>query len=382
MADLSVYKTIANIKPFEFNAPKMPTPFERLEDEQKIKGLVRENRLQGIMGKHWQAGTQNTEQYYKDLAGVGAFDQIEKSQKSEREKKTADLDAESKAYDTKTKQLEFMARITSPYLNKDPNDPVSQQSFIDDLDFAEKATGASFAQIRDSFKSGKLPDVYQKGMSALEQHKQQVKERDYQLEQQKFGYQKENDQRNFDLRQRSQAAGQRPYISPQSQGTGRPLPAQAIDKFTKAQTAHENAKQFESTFKDEYAGQPLTGGARNMYGNVMGDDSGQASWWKNYQANKNETRNALFGGALTPTEQAEYDKQDISPGMEPGEIRKRLTRQRELSERGYSRLTQNYAKGGFDTSGFTDQGEQPPDQAGQQPNSQGSQRPGYVPFGG
>lgn len=133
---------------------------------------------------------------------------------------------------------------------------------------------------------------------------------------------------------------------------GRPLPAAVIDKFTKAQSTLEMAKGFEGSFKDEYAGQPVIGGAVNAAGNVFGDDSGQSSWWKNYQANKNETRNALFGGALTQTEQTEYDKQDISPGMEPGEIRKKLKRQSELAEVGYSRIVKNYGKGGFNTEEF------------------------------
>lgn len=133
---------------------------------------------------------------------------------------------------------------------------------------------------------------------------------------------------------------------------GRPLPATVIDKFTKAQSAVEMAKGFEGSFKDEYAGQPIIGSAANAAGNVFGDDSGQSSWWKNYQANKNETRNALFGGALTPTEKAEYDKQDISPGMEAGEVRKKLKRQSELAEVGYSRIVKNYGKGGFNTEEF------------------------------
>lgn len=133
---------------------------------------------------------------------------------------------------------------------------------------------------------------------------------------------------------------------------GRPLPATVIDKFTKAQSALEMAKGFEGSFKDEYAGQPVIGGAVNAAGNVFGDDSGQSAWWKNYQTNKNETRNALFGGALTPTEQAEYDKQDISPGMNPGEVRKKLKRQSELAEVGYSRIVKNYGKGGFNTEEF------------------------------
>ncbi len=169
---------------------------------------------------------------------------------------------------------------------------------------------------------------------------------------------------------RNQAVGKTPFVG-NADSSGRPLPANAIDKITKAQGIKEAVDSFTSTFKDEYAGQPVMGGLVNKWGNIAGDDTGQASWWKNYQANKNETRNQLFGGALTPTEQAEYDKQDIDPGMSPGEIRKRLKRQSEIAAIGNKRLIENYGRGGYDIGGFKGEEQTQP-----QPQSQ----QGYVPF--
>ncbi len=218
----------------------------------------------------------------------------------------------------------------------------------------------------------------------ITQHLDQIKQQQEQSNwQNTFDANQQNQDLNRSVTMRGQDMRSQPTAPQQS--NGRPLPANVIEKFTKAQATHENAKQFENTFKDEYAGQPLMGGLSNTWGNIAGDDTGQSSWWKNYQENKNQQRNALFGGALTPTEQQEYDKQDITPGMNPGEVRKRLARQRELAERGYSRLTQNYGKGGYDTSGFQEpinafrQGLQ---QQQQQQSPADIRKNGYVPFRG
>jgi hypothetical protein len=132
----------------------------------------------------------------------------------------------------------------------------------------------------------------------------------------------------------------------------RMLPPKQLEKLTESQAGLENAARLTNTFEDSFGGHTVTGGLSNVAGKLAGDTTGQSQWWQDYQVHKNAQRNALFGGALTPTEQAEYEKQDITPRMDAKQIKTNLKRQEAIAKRGYQRLQENYGKAGYDTQNF------------------------------
>jgi hypothetical protein len=198
-----------------------------------------------------------------------------------------------------------------------------------------------------------------------EQLKQQyAQSKDQQTQQnwqQTYDSSQENQQLNRDVQMRGQdsAAADRQLNYQQRQDAieatrinKRMLPAKQIESLNNAQAGLENAARLTNTFNDSFGGHQVTGGLSNTAGRLMGDETGQAQWWQDYQTHKNAQRNALFGGALTPTEQAEYEKQDITPRMDAKQIKANLARQEAIAKRGYERLQQNYNKAGYDTQNF------------------------------
>jgi hypothetical protein len=135
---------------------------------------------------------------------------------------------------------------------------------------------------------------------------------------------------------------------------GKQLPINQIDKLTADQQNMENALRLQNTFKPEYGGHYLSGqfDLGNRLGRTFGDDTGQAQWWQDHQMQKNKVRNDLFGSALTPGEQAEWEKASINPTMDPKQIQLNLDRQYEIEKRGYQRRLENIKRGGYDISGF------------------------------
>lgn len=129
--------------------------------------------------------------------------------------------------------------------------------------------------------------------------------------------------------------------------TQRALPAKVVNDLVQAGTAVDTWARLKDTYKDEYAGQPLTGGINNMIGRTFGD-KGQAQWWQDYQGFINPERNRIFGSALTPGEKAEWEKAMINPSMAPSQIRDNLKRQSELSEKAARRHADPYIKSNYD----------------------------------
>ena len=113
-----------------------------------------------------------------------------------------------------------------------------------------------------------------------------------------------------------------------------------IDSLKSAGTDIDTTARLRDTFKPEYGGNTLTGSLENFYlrNKPGGDDSGQAQWWQDYQAYVNGVRNKLFGAALTPSEQAEFEKAIVTPRMSPVESKKNLERQAELAAKAAKRL--------------------------------------------
>lgn len=136
--------------------------------------------------------------------------------------------------------------------------------------------------------------------------------------------------------------GARP--APRTRAPGQKL----VNDLAKVGESYANLGRLNDTYKDEYGGKVMFGQARNAIGKITGDDTGQVQWWQDYQVYLNKVRNELFGAALTPTEQAEFEKAVVNPNMDSGEIRKNMKRQHELSARAALRQAKPNLAAGYD----------------------------------
>ena len=108
-----------------------------------------------------------------------------------------------------------------------------------------------------------------------------------------------------------------------------------LSDFTESGGTLTDIDELSSRFKPEFAGKTLEVGAdvQNLAGR-KGFAPGykdQAEWWSDYAERRNVARNALFGSAVTTGEKKEFEKADISPGMDPDVIKAKLARQREIA---------------------------------------------------
>lgn len=129
------------------------------------------------------------------------------------------------------------------------------------------------------------------------------------------------------------------------------LPAGAVEKLTEAQGTADALAQLRGSFKPEFAGYKMgmLGDIANATKRTFGDSSGQAQWWQDYQNQKNLVRHSLFGSSLTATERGEFDKAQINPGMDPGQIAQNLERQENAARRAAEKLAQGYQGAGYKT---------------------------------
>lgn len=132
--------------------------------------------------------------------------------------------------------------------------------------------------------------------------------------------------------------------------TNRSLSPKLVDSISAAGTALDTMTRLNTSYKDDYSGNLITGGLENLYlrNKPGGDPSGQAQWWQDYQAYVNQVRNDLFGAALTPGEKAEFEKAILTERMSPEESRKNLKRQLQLSAKAAQRKSSPYVTGGYD----------------------------------
>lgn len=135
--------------------------------------------------------------------------------------------------------------------------------------------------------------------------------------------------------------------APAKAPTEKALPPGLQKQLTEAAELADSTTRFATTFKPEFGGYTVTGGLSNTYGRVMGDDTGQAQWWQDYELHQSQVRNKLFGSALTAPEIAAWNKSAINPRMDPGEIQKNLDRRKMLEERGLERLMKGATAGRF-----------------------------------
>lgn len=104
-----------------------------------------------------------------------------------------------------------------------------------------------------------------------------------------------------------------------------------------------------STFRDDYAGNTVTGGLENTMQAWLGTGTpGQRDWWADFRQNDNQIRNDLFGSALTATEKAAFEATTISERMRPSEVRKNLQRRASIIKRALARQQNFLKKNGYD----------------------------------
>lgn len=113
---------------------------------------------------------------------------------------------------------------------------------------------------------------------------------------------------------------------------------------------------FGDTFKPEYAGYKVKAigemanlAGRNLPAGMVGENVAKgADWWQGYDRYKNVIRNDLFGSALTKSEITAFEAADITPGMDPAQIQKNLTRQKSIIETGLTRKASAMIEAGYE----------------------------------
>lgn len=131
---------------------------------------------------------------------------------------------------------------------------------------------------------------------------------------------------------------------------GKPLAAAAAKQITEARDNAATIERLATAFKPEYGGKGVLGiGADTQMaasGN-LGVDKDAVEWWKNYRKDAELVeRHALFGAALTPTEQASWRSADIAPGMDAKVIAKNLATRTALAKRVLSNTRQDLVDAG------------------------------------
>jgi hypothetical protein len=127
-----------------------------------------------------------------------------------------------------------------------------------------------------------------------------------------------------------------PIIKP-SKADQKPLPQSVVKDIAEARDNAATLATLASTFKKDFGSKGVLGVGSNLQlaaGGVLGKDKDAVDWWKNYrkQAELIE-RHALFGAALTPTEQASWRSADIGPEMHPDVIQRNLKAREALSRK-------------------------------------------------
>jgi hypothetical protein len=124
------------------------------------------------------------------------------------------------------------------------------------------------------------------------------------------------------------------------------------EKLAKQGVQLEGVKRYGETFKDEFSGygrggESMMAIARNLPILTGPTTESAATWWQDYDRYKNTVRNELFGSALTEAEQRAFESADITPNMDPKQIRANLARQKEATESALARKTRALTASGY-----------------------------------
>jgi hypothetical protein len=139
--------------------------------------------------------------------------------------------------------------------------------------------------------------------------------------------------------------------------TNKPLAPAVVKQVTEARDNSATLDRLSTSFQDEYAGKGAFGLGADMQlaasGN-LGVDKDSVDWWKNYrkQAELIE-RHALFGAALTPTEQASWRSADIGPGMDAAVVRRNLETRAVLAKKVFENTQQDMIDAGHNPERIT-----------------------------
>lgn len=122
----------------------------------------------------------------------------------------------------------------------------------------------------------------------------------------------------------------------QGKSANKPLAPAALKTLTEARDNASTMTALSSSFKDDYASKGVLGMGADLSlqaKGVLGSDKDSVEWWKNYRKQSELVeRHALFGAALTPTEQASWRGADVGPGMDPKVIKRNLETRARLAK--------------------------------------------------
>lgn len=117
----------------------------------------------------------------------------------------------------------------------------------------------------------------------------------------------------------------------------KPLPSSVVKQVQEVRDNAVTLGRLNSSFKDDYAGKGVFGVGADMQlsaAGTLGKDQDSVAWWKDYRKSAELVeRHALFGAALTPTEQASWRNADIGPGMNAETIKRNLATRAALAEK-------------------------------------------------
>lgn len=131
---------------------------------------------------------------------------------------------------------------------------------------------------------------------------------------------------------------------------GKELDFGDITKLSEEGGKFSNVTSLAQTFQPDYAGwgSSAVGNAANFAARNMGfGNQDAAAWWQSYDRHKNVVRNALFGSALTATEQAAFERSDINPGMTPDAIKRNLDIQQGILRQAMQRRASALVASGY-----------------------------------
>lgn len=127
------------------------------------------------------------------------------------------------------------------------------------------------------------------------------------------------------------------------------MPETSANNLSSAVTSYGGLKSSLGGFRDDYAGNWLTGDLENQLDAVIGSGTeGQRQWWATFRSLDNQIRNDLFGSALTPTEKSAYEGTTISPAMTPKTIRDNLATRAEIIRKALSRRAAFYKANNYE----------------------------------
>lgn len=130
---------------------------------------------------------------------------------------------------------------------------------------------------------------------------------------------------------------------------GRAVPDSTAKRVEGAVAIRDTLDSALSSFRDDYAGNTLTGSLESMAQGLLGTGTpGQRDWWANFKQIDNQIRNDLFGSALTATEKAAYEATTVSERMNPAEVRRNLQRRAQIIKRALARQQNFLKKNGYD----------------------------------